>query len=61
MEELAQGQYFDLILLGDELKHLRQDGKWSVELIDVMGHEYAPVRYFQCKNAGAAYIPNAAH
>ncbi len=61
MEELAQGQYFDLILLGDELKHLRQDGKWSVELIDVMGHQYAPVRYFQCKNAGAAYIPNAAH
>ena len=57
MEELAQHQYFDLILLGGELKNFRPEaGTWSVDLIKVIGRQYTPVRDFQCRNAGTAYI-----
>jgi len=61
MEELAQGRYFDLILLGGELKDFRpESGTWSVELIKVIGRQYSPVRSFNCPNARVAYIPSTA-
>jgi len=62
MEELAQARYFDLILLGGELKDLRpESGVWSADLMKVIGHRYSPVRYFQCPCARVAYIPSTAH
>jgi hypothetical protein len=62
MEELVHGHYFDLILLGGQLKTFRPEaGTWSVDLINVIGREYSPVRYFQCRNAGAAYVPKSPH
>jgi dolichyl-phosphate-mannose-protein mannosyltransferase len=62
MEELAQARYFDLILLGGELKDIRpESGRWSPELIKVIELRYSPVRSFQCLDAKVAYIPSFAH
>jgi len=59
MEQLAQGQYFDLVLLGGELKDFRpESGTWSAELINAIRRKYSPVRYFQCPNARVAYVAN---
>jgi hypothetical protein len=59
MEQLAQDQYFGLVLLGGDLKDFRpESGTWSAELINVIRHQYSPVRYFQCPNARVAYVAN---
>ena len=59
MEDLAQRQYFDVILMGSDLKDVNTDaGTWSVDLIKAIGRRYSPVRRFQCRNAGTAYVPN---
>jgi hypothetical protein len=62
MEELAHDRYFDLILMSAELNQIRPDvGRWSPEMIEVIGRQYTPVRSFQCLDASVAYVPNTLH
>ena len=62
LEQLAQDQYFALILLGGELKDFRPvSGTWSAELINVirasvLSREIYPV--LKRSNARVAYAPN---
>jgi Dolichyl-phosphate-mannose-protein mannosyltransferase len=58
MEQLARDQFFDLVLLGGELKDFRpESGTWSPELIRVLADKYSPVEHFQCPYASVAYTP----
>ena len=58
VEDLAQSQYFDLILLGGTVESfVPNSGGHSPELIRGISDRYFPSRYFQCEYAKVAYLP----
>jgi len=58
VDQLVERQYFDLIVLGGELKDFQDSGRWSSKLIEAVGQAYTPAKRFRCSpNFGVAYVP----
>src|SRR5579864_4897095 len=58
VEQLAQQQYFDLIVLGGTLESfIPASGGSSPELIQTIGKRYVPYKYFQCAYSKVAFVP----
>jgi hypothetical protein len=58
LETLAGDKYFDLIVLGGTVEsYLPESGGWSPQLMQTIGQNYLPTKFFQCRYAEVAYIP----
>jgi hypothetical protein len=59
LEELADRQYFQLIVLGGELEeYLPESGRWPTAFIDSVRARYRPERRFDCPGMGVAFVPD---
>lgn len=60
IEQLVSRRYFDVVLLGGELKDFRPEaGTWSTTAINAIREGYSPAHEFQCPSASVAYVRNS--
>jgi hypothetical protein len=59
IEQLVDKGYFDLIILGGDLRNYQpESGRWSPELITAVGQRYRSAAHFACSPSyNVAYIP----